>query len=432
MHLPAPLTTSSPARQGLRGIASLALAALLAACGGGGGDSAAVQTATRGAIFGGEAIVAGANVLTMRVDAGTDGSAINSPFVTVTVCQPGTSICESIDRVLVDTGSTGLRVAAGAFSAAFRAALPAVPAPGGQPAAACGQFASGFNWGSVRSADVRLASETAAAISVQVVDDPAPAYAQVASQCSSPDPNAAPRSNIRAGRGANGILGVGFLTRDCDAGASGINPCTFSAAPNVYFSCAPAGGCSPATMPAASQVSNPVASLPVNNNGVVLVLPAVPLGGVGSLAGSLVLGIGTQANNSLGSAVVIPASSQGYVTTVYNGTTYPNSFFDSGSNGLFFRDTTLPLCGDFYCPDPPRSLVATVIGAGAGAASATVPFVIDNVAALPGSTVAAQIGGDEAVTTSFDWGLPFFFGRSVFVARNNAATPYGTGPYWAF
>jgi hypothetical protein len=32
----------------------------------------------------------------------------------------------------------------------------------------------------------------------------------------------------------------------------------------------------------------------------------------------------------------------------------------------------------------------------------------------------------------FDWGLPFFYGRSVYVAIVGRSTPGGTGPYWAF
>ena len=32
----------------------------------------------------------------------------------------------------------------------------------------------------------------------------------------------------------------------------------------------------------------------------------------------------------------------------------------------------------------------------------------------------------------FDWGLPFFYGRTVFTAIEGAATPGGAGPYWAY
>jgi len=32
----------------------------------------------------------------------------------------------------------------------------------------------------------------------------------------------------------------------------------------------------------------------------------------------------------------------------------------------------------------------------------------------------------------FDWGLPFYFGRSVFTAIEGKATPGGPGPFFAF
>jgi hypothetical protein len=32
----------------------------------------------------------------------------------------------------------------------------------------------------------------------------------------------------------------------------------------------------------------------------------------------------------------------------------------------------------------------------------------------------------------FDWGLPFFYGRTVYTAIESQATPAGVGPYFAF
>lgn len=399
-----------------RWVAAATLSALLAACGGGGDGDPPAPPANANA--GGQVSVPGSNVLAVHVDGGTDGSSFNAPFVTLTVCQPGTSVCQEIDHVLVDTGSSGLRIAASALPDSLRQALPAVPVNGGAPAGQCAHFASGFSWGSVRKADVRMGGETAAAISIQVVNDPEAPYASVPADCSSTG------ANIGAGRGAKGILGVGLFTQDCGLA------CQVSTAPHVYFACAAGTGCTSATIPVASQVSNPVASLPVNNNGVVLVLPPVGIGGAAQVTGALVLGIGTQDNNRLGSATVLATNSQGYISTVYKGVTYPNSFLDSGSNGLFFTDASLPRCGDFYCPPSPTQLTATNIGA--NGATSVVTFPLDSIAALPASTKAAHVGGDTMLTSSFDWGLPFFFGRTVFVARAGASTPYGAGPWWAY
>jgi hypothetical protein len=65
-------------------------------------------------------------------------------------------------------------------------------------------------------------------------------------------------------------------------------------------------------------------------------------------------------------------------------------------------------------------------------ASGTVNFTIENFDALAGTVNAASIGGGSFFGGSFDFGLPFFFGRTVFVAISGASTPGGSGPYWAY
>ena len=43
------------------------------------------------------------------------------------------------------------------------------------------------------------------------------------------------------------------------------------------------------------------------------------------------------------------------------------------------------------------------------------------------------LAGPAFVTsTIFDWGLPFFYGRNVYAAVEQQATPRGTGPYVAY
>lgn len=411
-------TPPAGALRQLQRLAALSALALLAACGGGGGDSTpALQTESVGVDSVTAALPAASNVAQVLVDTGTDASAINSPFVTVSVCQPGTATCVEIDHVILDTGSSGLRVAASAVPAALN--LPVVKNAVGEDVGQCAQFASGFSWGSVRRADVQMAGERAANLPIQVVNDTGTPWSMIPAACT------ATGRNIGAGRGAKGILGVGLFTEDCGAA------CVGSTAPNVYFACNGGGGCTSTRLALASQVANPVSSFAVNNNGVVLMLPEVPSGGAGRAAGSLVFGIGTQPNNQLGTATVFATDASGFFTTTYKGVDYPRSFLDSGSNGLFFNDDSLPSCGDFYCP-PGAPLTLTASNTSATGTRGTVTFTLDSVTAIRADAGAAHIGGTNGLPGSFDWGLPFFFGRSVFVARSGAATPAGPGPYWAY
>jgi hypothetical protein len=397
----------------------------LAACGGGSEDTAeAAHASSNGAAVGpvgtagNSAVPALArNEVKITVDGGIDGSAVNSPFVEVTLCAPGGGKCTTIDHVLLDTGSSGLRIAASALGAQL-AGLPAVRAADGDALAECAGFVSGYTWGSVRTAQVRMASEIAEDVPVQVIGDPGAAYGRVPEDCSGTGPD------LGEALGVNGILGVGFLNQDCGA------DCVTGTAPGMYFSCTTAG-CDTTVVPLASQVANPVARFATHNNGVAIRLPAVAAGGVERLEGTLLLGIGTASNNRVESEQVFTADEGGSLTTTYRGRTM-RGFLDSGSNGIFFRDRSIADCtGGFYCPPRALSLSASISGSD-GKATRTVDFAVENAAKLADVAVAAHLGGDLGTASFFDWGLPFFFGRTVFVAFSNARTPHGTGPYWAF
>jgi hypothetical protein len=391
--------------------AALALAAALVACGGGGSDSPPPARAATDSVS--APVVAGDNVVAVTLDEGVDGTAVNSPYVSVTVCQPGTQTCQVIDHVLVDTGSYGLRLES---SALLGMGLPAVNAPSGAPLAECASFASGYTWGSVRTADVQIGGKRAGGIPVQVVGDSSAPYATVAASCRN---TGAPLDTA----GSKGILGIGFFTRDCG------NACAGSVAPNVYFAC-PATGCVSTLAPVASQVANPVPFFAGDNNGVAITLPTIPLGGVGIVTGSLVFGVATRDNNQPGTLPVYQADSHGNVRTTYRGRT-GSAFIDSGSNGIFFSDATISRCAaGFYCPATALSLTATLTGT--NGVSTSVPFQVENARVVTNGTAAAYLGGDLGLGASFDWGLPFFFGRTVYVVFEGASTSAGTGPYWSF
>jgi hypothetical protein len=186
----------------------------------------------------------------------------------------------------------------------------------------------------------------------------------------------------------------------------------------------------------AQQVTNPVALFSTDNNGVIIELPAVT-GGEASVSGSLVFGIGTESNNGLGSAAVYTPGANGFLTVSYNGTSYNQSFIDSGSNGIFFLDNAssgLPNCATatgFYCPSSTKGF--SVTNKGNNGTSGSVAFSVANAESLfsnPADFVFADLAGPNP--NSFDWGLPFFFGRNVFVAIEGKSTPSIPGPYWAY
>jgi len=46
------------------------------------------------------------------------------------------------------------------------------------------------------------------------------------------------------------------------------------------------------------------------------------------------------------------------------------------------------------------------------------------------NNVFVELGGPEPDV--FDWGLPFFLGRNVYVGIEGKTSTLGTGPYWAY
>jgi hypothetical protein len=417
-----------------RMLAAVVVAALMTACGGGGGGgtpSSNPNPSHIGTLT--SPPVAGGNVLPIVLDAGpvAGASQINMPYVSVTVCTPGTSgttaACQTIDHVQVDTGSSGLRLLNSALYSNLN--LPVVSNANGQAIGECVPFGIGTTWGSVRRADVYLAGEVARSISIQDIGDQPGGMTTIPQDCS----NTGTIQDTQTLLGANGILGVGLFTNDCDA-------CLSQAIAAAYYACN-AGGCTNSSVTAAQMVKNPVALFqnPVtgtaqDNNGVLIQLPAVATAGATALAGSLIFGIGTQSNNALGSATVYATDTSGNFNTTYNGVSMPTSFIDSGSNALLFNDANIPSCtinSWLYCPTPSPLTLSATNSAATGSASGVVSFSIVGLDNLNPATVAASIGGS---TTGgyFDWGLPFFFGRSVYTAISGASTPGRLGPYFAY
>ena len=372
------------------------------------------------------------NVASVQVNYGPAGTSTNQLFASVTICVPGTSNCQTIPDVLVDTGSSGLRLLASLVDLS----LPESTDNSGNPIGNCVQFAdNSYMWGPLVTADVELTSGSSTVAAEKALSVPI----QVAGSGGFPPVPAACNTGGVADNspdvlGANGILGIGLFQQDCGS------VCATSISPSApfYFSC-PSSGCVQTTVALGNQAQNPIALFPQDNNGVLISLPSVPPAGAVSVSGSLIFGIGTQSNNGLGRARVFTSDDLGNFSTTFRGTAYSSSFLDTGSNAIFFLDsntTGLPDCTDassFYCPASTTNFVVTTTGA--NGTSTAVTFGIANADSLFSSNngnnaALSNLGGSNSGI--FDWGLPFFYGRNVFVAIENESTPGGTGPYWAF
>ncbi len=423
----------------LKLVAALIGLLCVAGCGGGGSSigGSSSGTSSGGSGGGGSTPPTGSNVQPVTVDNGpsavanSNTPAVNTLYTSVTICSPGsTTNCQTIDHIQVDTGSSGLRI----ISTALALTLPLLKDSGGNAIAECVQFVDGSSWGPLRLADIKMSGEVASNLPVQIIGE---TTYNIPSACS----GTGTEDTVTA-FGANGILGIGPFIQDCGTG------CTVQGH-GVYFSCSSSTTCTDTAMPLASQVSNPVASFATDNNGVSIQLSSVS-GTAASVSGYLIFGIGTQGNNGVGSAKVFTLASDGSLTTDYNSSALTESFIDSGSNAYYFPDSNITVCTKtsnapgFYCPTSTLSLTGTIVGA--NSVMSTVNFSVANASSLfttsttiaaastlaaPSTSVAAD-GSTFTGTNTFDWGLPFYYGRTVYTAIETKNTSAGMGPYFAF
>jgi len=61
----------------------------------------------------------------------------------------------------------------------------------------------------------------------------------------------------------------------------------------------------------------------------------------------------------------------------------------------------------------------------------TISFSIGYADSVTGS-VSVDFGAPSGDSTSFDWGLPFFFGRNVYVVPSGKTAAGQSGPFVAF
>ncbi|WP_186310676.1 DUF3443 domain-containing protein [Paraburkholderia sp. BCC1886] len=425
-----------------------AMGLLLCACGGGGSggqDGSAVGwnaapewidkpggsgSASGSGNSGGSALPAtGDNTVPIHVD--NRMGSINMLSASIKVCVPGSAApgqCVTVDNMLIDTGSTGVRIAARAIPTIAPLLLTQAgaldDATGAAPIAECMLFASGFTWGSVKRADITIGSKTASNIPIQLMADGAFATPTDCMQHGGAD-----LSTVES-LGGNGIIGIDHFTGDSRDALT-------TAIPANYYYCPSQNNCISTRMLAAKEVTNPVAAFATDNNGTVIRLPALPAGGQAAVTGQLIFGVGTQRNNTLpASATVLAVDDYGMFTTQYKGQVFNRSAIDSGTNAYAFPDSAIPKLGSWYTPATPLTLSATMESNTAASAPLQMPLRVANAGGLMATGYAAfdNIGMyfSNSRGNMFLWGLPFFFGRDVYTVIGYAKVGTLTGPFVAF
>jgi len=398
---------------------------------------------------------------------GATGGYVNGIFTSVTVCAPGTSNCETVDNVLVDTGSAGLRILNSALTTVPASSLGTITDSNRDQLQECVQFGdTSFAWGPMLVADVELAGEKASSVPIQVIGDNSFA---VPSQCLATPvnpslPNGGNEDTV-ATLGANGILGLGGFGYPLDCGSYCTSSSDLTQSGYPYYVCPAGQACSATTVPTQDQATNPVAAFSsADNNGVLVTLPSIPATGAanGTVSGSLIFGIGTQSDNALASSATVYALDEygNIAAFTYNGISYTSptnwSVLDTGSSYLAFLDANtlasvgIIECADasgLYCPTSTIPFTVTALVAINPSGTGTMTFNIMNADTLFNTNNAAfnDLGGDSGTSPAndfFDFGLPFFFGRSVYIGMmpgvftGESSAPSGaasaTNGYYAF
>jgi Protein of unknown function (DUF3443) len=355
----------------------------------------------------------------------------------VKVCVPGSiTQCLTVDHILLDTGSWGLRLPRSLLTAAAVMLTPETGAQG-QTIEECATFGSGQTWGPIAPADVTLAGEVAAKVPVQIMDD---------TGAGAPPPATCGTGGTLVNRvtdwSANGILGVGVFVQDCGAA------CVNAANPlSMYYGCTATGACTAENVALNDQVTNPVTQFSVDNNGLIVSLPNLQnANGDSSVQGELTFGLATQTDNALPAAAltVLGADANGDFSATYNGgSTAQPALIDSGASSYLFDDPTIAVCTSaawvgYYCPAvAPLSVFATNTGAtsttaNVPAASNTVNFAVaDPDTFVANAAAVGELAGGGGAT-HFTWGMPFFYGRKIYIGFEAHASGSYIGPYYAY
>jgi len=349
----------------------------------------------------------------------------NKACTTVVICNSNQTNCTSITDLRVDTQTSGIHIFQDALPSTLYTSLQNISTTNGN-LGNCFNYEGYSYWGNVFQAIVLLNGQKAS-VPIQIIDNTKthPTTSESTNLCTSLTNT--PTNSSKAHY--QGIFGIGPKQQDC--GSSCVST------PSIYYYSCPNGlaqsiaTCTQTTVPLNQQITNPIAELAENNNGVILQLPQVPSAGVPSVEGSIILGIDTETNNASTGTQYIPTNTDTSISVSSQGQSY-SAMINAAASAFTFPSTITTGTVNqitYYCPTTAQNFTSMIYG------SQNIPltFSIGNATSLLGhsSYVFAELGIPSSQNTII-YGIPFFFGKSVFVGFENRSSSLGQGPYYAF
>lgn len=413
---------------------ALLVALALVGCGGGGGSSStgtnssnqSSQGANNGAGGGGNPASTANNTVTVTVNGGKYSggtyNVMNSPMVSVTLCQHNTSNCVTIPDILVDSGSSGLVLNAAAIPSSFNLPAETVQSDG-NPIGACTEYGGGIAWGPMVTADVQMAGETAESVPVEIAGGSSSSFAAAPSACS----DYGTLFSSSYSMGANGILGI---AGDYNISYTGTN----------YYDCTSTTCGSSAIAPDSTQtLTGVIGKFASDNNGAILSFPAITGNGAASMTGTLTFGLNTQSNNQTANVPMVNGLSNSSMEAQYNNENMI-AILDSGSSNEILSSAPMSTCivsgysVTWFCPSSDTTQNTSFVYQGSGGGTPlNVTFTVGNAQTLltqSGSTTNYAIPNlaeeDELFSSQYlDLGMSFLYGHTLYIGYplNGAPNP---------
>lgn len=365
----------------------------------------------------------------ISIGSGLNGDGINTMYVSIILCtnNAGTN-CQTIDNIILDTGSFGLKINKSALAESFVLQMPRVITSDDKMVYACNTFGSGYVFAEEHYGVLKLDNTMTDDVIVQVIENSP--TAEIPDSCIAKGPF----DNFES-FGANGILGV--------------NPAISLNNSSILLYKKNVNGIYEAlSLDDESRVpilnNNPLPNLSNNNNGFVISIPPVTQNTNTNVSGTMILGVNTSSMNQVTDKTNLVVASEADLSSVcnsacfYSQITNPEStipaVFDSGTNGWVFMNDDLRQCSYGFCPDTPFTWVSTVYSYDFAAnESYQVTGVITKDENNPsGETVSFSVmpgWGYYNRSNETLYGSPFFFGKNVYVIFPSNKNK---NPIWGF